>query len=113
MREFGEWLGLIAALSAAFAVGYSIQRIWPQTYSAGRIVWILPVFFFLLLLVTDLIRGQSVSTIVSGYFFPRSGEEDLAVIFTWPTISCCLYSIGMVVAYRRSARPQQDVAPLE
>jgi len=59
MREFGGWLGLITAFSAAFAAGYSIHRIWPWTYSAGRIVWILPVFFFLLNLVIDVIRGDS------------------------------------------------------
>jgi len=47
LRAFGEALGAITALSAAFAGGYSIQRIWPWTYSAGRIVWILPVFFLL------------------------------------------------------------------
>jgi len=113
MREFGEWLGLITAFSAAFAAGYSIHRIWPWTYTAGRIVWILPVFFFLLNLVIDAIRGHSVSNLVARYFYPRPGEEDLGVIFfTWPTISCCLYSIGMVVTHRRSTSRSLDSAPL-
>ncbi|HXI40246.1 MAG TPA: hypothetical protein VNH83_09710 [Bryobacteraceae bacterium] len=111
--EFGGWLGLITAFSAAFAAGYSIHQIWPWTYSGGRIVWILPVFFFLLILVIDVIQGHSVSNLVASYFYPRPGEEDLGVIFfTWPTISCCLYSIGMIVARRRSTSRSLDSPPL-
>jgi hypothetical protein len=113
LRAFGEALGAITALSAAFAAGYSIQRIWPWTYSAGRILWILPAFFLLLILVIELIRRHAVSNIVAEYFYPRPGEEDLGVIFfTWPTVSCCLYSLGMVAAHRHCARLQRGSAPL-
>jgi hypothetical protein len=114
MQAFGDWLGVVTGLSAAFAAGYSIRRIWPWTYGSGRIVWIAPVFLLLLFFSIDLVLHPEAATL-RGYFWPRSGEEDLGVtLFTWPTVSCCLYSAGMAAGHRRSARfqrgQQNDIA---
>jgi hypothetical protein len=105
VRSYGQAFGLIVGLLAAFAAGFSVQRIWPWTYGPGRIVWIAPVSFLLLFFLIDLVLLKSVSDVVAGYFYPRPGYEDLGVaLFTWPTASCCLYSPGMFASHRRSAR---------
>lgn len=112
IREFGEVLACVAPLSAAFVSGYRIRRRWPWVYGAGRIVWIAPAVLLLLFLLIDLASSRSASSILSEYFYPRPGEEDIGVVlFTWPVLCCCLYSGGMVAGHRRAAHHEAASAP--
>ncbi len=86
------------------STGYNVQRIWPATYETGRMVWVVPVICFTLVLIIDLASAQPAAKVLSGYFYPQGGEEALGVVLiTCPTLSCCLYSAGMVWSRRRAA----------
>jgi len=92
----GPLLGLLA--------GYNVQRIWPVTYEAGRMVWFVPLTCFAVVLTIDLASAHHFAKVLSGYFYPQRSEEALGVVlFTCPTLSCCLYSAGMVWSRRHGA----------
>jgi hypothetical protein len=108
MRVYSDAIGIIAVISGVFAAGYVMQEKRPESYGGGRLVWILPVFFFSLFLLFDLAQFRSVSQILHEYFYTRGGEEALGFfLFTWPTLSCCLYSAGVVVGRKRAALESQ------
>jgi hypothetical protein len=90
--------GPLVGLSA----GYNVQRFWPATYQTGRLVWVVPAICFALVLIIDLASAQPAARVLSGYFHPQRGEEALGlVLITCPTLSCCLYSAGMVWSRRQ------------
>jgi hypothetical protein len=94
---------------AGLLAGYNVQRFWPATYEAGRMVWFVPVTCFVVVLIIDLASAQHIANALSGYFYPQRNEGALGVVlFTCPTLSCCLYSAGMVWSRRHDAYLRSD-----
>ena len=104
LRVWGGAIWIIACMSAAISSGYTVRQRWPLSYGGGRIVWILPMFFLSLFFLIDLVQFKSASHTLHEFFYSKGDWAPGFVLATWPTLSCCLYSLGMVVGHKRASR---------
>jgi hypothetical protein len=93
-----------------FYLAMLVHRLFRRAAAVGRWVWILPTFFFLLMFFNDVFK-HSLSSAFSEFFNPGpNGEAWWALmIFTYPTCSAVLYSLGMFLALRQDRR--RNAAP--
>lgn len=85
-----------------FCLGYAVQTGLPRAYiSGGRWVWVWPMCLLALSVVDELKESHNVFEI----FADRPGNPGGAMVqafLTLPAVASCLYSLGIIVANRRS-----------
>jgi len=87
-----------------------VHRFLRHAASAGRWVWPLPTFCFLLWF-TFLAVERSFGYALRAAFSVGQGEEGWGVaVVTYPTCQCILYSLGMYLASRYHSGPDQRLA---
>ncbi len=106
-----NFAGYAAAALFGTASGYLLQlHDGRMVESLGRWIWIPPVCVLLLVIAWDHSDGFP----VSHYFY--AGGPSLADLgfwlFTLPAISCCFYSVGLTLGYRRQQRARASPSRL-
>ena len=88
--------------------GSGVQRSVPRLASSGRRIWLLPCFLLLVGLLSALHNTMFVSD-VSDLFYPSTqGEAWWAVyLFTYPTLGCLGYSVGIIFRARYQEKQRQ------
>ena len=97
-------LGFVPALLC----GVLVQGYMPRVASSGRWVWLLPSFLVLALLLSSFPDGRFMHE-VEGLLYPeKNGEAWWAVyLFTYPTMGCLGYSLGIMFCARQEEKQSQ------
>ncbi|MBZ5610116.1 MAG: hypothetical protein LAP38_17785 [Acidobacteriia bacterium] len=88
-----------------FPLALVVHRLLPRAASAGRWVWVLPTFFFLLTFIGDSVMSSLGHAFSNLFYTGSNGEGEWATaLITYPTSECALYSLAMYLASRRRRR---------
>lgn len=95
----------------AFALARGIHRAFPRASLAGLWIWPLPLLIFTAVFIHDC-GIFPMRQVMSEFFYPgANGEAWWAFfVFTYPTCSCIVYSLGMLFARGRAASGSTTVA---
>jgi len=106
-RKAGLSLGYLLFAVVGFLIGYVTQTAIPRVYhSGGPWIWTAPGAILLWGVVDQLSRNPG--KVIDDFLIPPPGDEGLGlVLFTWPMLATCLYSVGIVIA-NRSGRTRRE-----
>jgi len=90
-------LGYLVFTGAGLALGYTVQNVLRTARrSAGLLVWIAPCC---VLAWGVLDQARAPGTVLGTYFVFTRGDEGIGVaLITWPALSACFYSVGVLFA---------------
>ncbi len=95
-----DLVGYIVFTASGFILGFAIQTVVPWVIEyGGRWAWAPPVALTVLAVLWDLADFGRSEVILD--FWPGSeGEAAWGLFLILPTLACCFYSLGIVIAYR-------------
>jgi hypothetical protein len=92
-----EASGVVAlAMGPAFLCGRAVKSKFPKFEYSGRWVWLLPSALLAAMLVSFAFSSRLEQNVAELFFPPPEGEAWWGVlIFTYPTLGCVGYSLGI------------------
>ena len=97
---------VVLAVAPSFFGGRLIGSKTPRIAASGRWVWLLPVALLAAALLSSVFNSRIERDLSELLFPPPEGEAWWAVwLFTYPTLACVGYSLGIEYGRRKAGRP--------